>query len=194
MDRILLRFNTKFLEDPSQRKWRVLVNGEEQLAHQIEVRVPCETITEPISTGEIKHHFLCHGYLHWEADFVVKILDYPSHLTMLRDAAAYDAEPVLSQIEFTEPEYFRKQIYKDSRLEIVLACFKRGQQSPLHSHGKSNCAIRCLKGSISHVSNGYQLTLDKGAVHFVNPGHWHEVTSTSDETVLLNFYSPPLEG
>lgn len=60
-DRILIRFNTKFESDPLKRTWRVLVNGEESLAHQVDVRVPCSTITEPIATGEVKHHFLCFG-------------------------------------------------------------------------------------------------------------------------------------
>jgi hypothetical protein len=60
-DRILIRFNTKFASDPLGRTWRVLVNGEEALAHKVEVEVPCSTITEPIATGEVKHHFLCFG-------------------------------------------------------------------------------------------------------------------------------------
>lgn len=64
-DRVLLRFNTKFADDPERRTWRVLVNGKETLAHKVLIKIPCETITEPISTGEIKHHFLCFGKVTW---------------------------------------------------------------------------------------------------------------------------------
>lgn len=66
-DRILIRFNTKFGEDPEQRKWRVLTNGEEKLAHRVDIcGVFTTTVTEPISTGEIKHHFLCDGIVVWK--------------------------------------------------------------------------------------------------------------------------------
>jgi hypothetical protein len=65
-DRILIRFNTKFEEDPDKRKWRVLVNGEERLAHQVDIYAFTTTITEPIATGEIKHHFLCEGCVVWK--------------------------------------------------------------------------------------------------------------------------------
>ncbi len=72
--RILIRFNTKFEEDPLKRKWRVLIDGEESLAHKVQTYGPCETVTEPIATGEIKHHFLCIGFVVWEKDFVANII------------------------------------------------------------------------------------------------------------------------
>lgn len=71
--RILVRFNTKFEDDKLKRKWRVLLNGIEHLAHNVAINVPCETITEPIDTGEIKHHFLCYGNFEINNKFDVKI-------------------------------------------------------------------------------------------------------------------------
>ena len=73
-DRILIRFNTKFAEDPEGRCWRVLVNGEETLAHRVQISVPCETITEAIATGEIKHHFLCDGQVQWGPEHVATVV------------------------------------------------------------------------------------------------------------------------
>lgn len=72
--RILIRFNTKFEEDSLSRKWRVLVDGVESLAHKVKIHGICETITEPIASGEIKHHFLCVGYLIWEDDFEATVI------------------------------------------------------------------------------------------------------------------------
>lgn len=65
-DRILVRFNTKFAEDDLKRNWRVLVNGEETLAHEVKINIPCETIVERIATGEIKYHFLCWGHVSFD--------------------------------------------------------------------------------------------------------------------------------
>lgn len=73
-DRILVRFNTKVADDSEGRAWRVLENGIETLAHKVLIEVPCESITEPISTGEIKHHILCHGNVIWSEDHVATVV------------------------------------------------------------------------------------------------------------------------
>jgi len=63
-DRILVRFNTKWKEDPEGRQWRVLVNGEETLASRVSIRTGSDTVEEPIN-GEQKFHFLCFGKVVW---------------------------------------------------------------------------------------------------------------------------------
>lgn len=72
-DRILVRFNTKHAQDELGRNWRVLINGEETLAHQVYINVPVETIVEPIATGEIKYHFLCWGKAKFSEDHIAVI-------------------------------------------------------------------------------------------------------------------------
>ena len=72
-DRILIRFNTKHSEDAEGRRWRVLVNGEESLAHSVVMHVRVETVTEPIATGEVKDHFLAEGRVEWEPGFVAVV-------------------------------------------------------------------------------------------------------------------------
>src|ERR1700722_701737 len=64
-DRILVRFNTKWKEDPSSRQWRVLVNGTETLAHKESMKTDCETIKEQVE-GEQKFHFMCLGKVTWQ--------------------------------------------------------------------------------------------------------------------------------
>ncbi len=78
MDRILVRFNTKFGDDPDGRRWRVLVNGSERLAHKVVMMIPCETVTEPIVSGEIKDHFLCFGAVDWQSGDVARIVSTAS--------------------------------------------------------------------------------------------------------------------
>jgi hypothetical protein len=65
MDRILIRFNTKHSDDPQGRKWRLLINNQESLAHHISIRIPCETITEEVAPGVTKYHILCYGTVYW---------------------------------------------------------------------------------------------------------------------------------
>lgn len=72
-DRILLTFNTKFEEDPQKRKWKVLVNEVERLAHQIVVIAYAETVVERIPQGEERCSFLCEGRVVWKEGDVALI-------------------------------------------------------------------------------------------------------------------------
>ncbi len=179
----------------------MLINSHEELAHRIEIKVPCETITEPIPSGEIKHHFLCDGYVHWKPDddHVAQILDYPNFHSLTHFALKYDTESVMDQVEFSDDGYFRKSLFKTDGTEIVLVCLKQGQKVERHNHGKSNCVVNCLRGSFDEKlydpsGREYNGTIGDGGLQGVKAGWEHEVVGTSDETVLLNFYSPPLES
>jgi hypothetical protein len=61
---ILVRFNTKWKNDPISRQWRVLVNGKETLAHKVIIQSLSETVEQPVD-GEQKFHFLAYGNIEW---------------------------------------------------------------------------------------------------------------------------------
>jgi len=67
-NRILVRFNTKWEQDPAERQWRILVNGVESLAHRVNIQIPCQTIMEPVEGCE-KYHFLCYGKVEWDGTY-----------------------------------------------------------------------------------------------------------------------------
>jgi hypothetical protein len=50
-NKILIRFNTKWQEDPLKRTWRVLINGEEKLASEVCVEVPSQSTVEDVAPG-----------------------------------------------------------------------------------------------------------------------------------------------
>jgi len=67
-DRILIRFNTTHATDPGKRKWRLLINGKEYLAEEIDILVPGQTTVEKIASGEVKYHILCNGTVSWDGN------------------------------------------------------------------------------------------------------------------------------
>jgi plasmid stabilization system protein ParE len=67
MARILLRFNTKFEQDPKKRTWRVLEDGIERLASHVSIGTNGETIQEDID-GVPKYHILFDGKILWDED------------------------------------------------------------------------------------------------------------------------------
>jgi hypothetical protein len=71
--RILVRFNTKWKEDPEGRKWRVLQDGVETLAHSVNLTIPCTTIQEDVAEGT-RWHFLCWGDVEWDNASNAKIV------------------------------------------------------------------------------------------------------------------------
>jgi hypothetical protein len=73
MNRILIRFNTKWQEDELKRKWRVLENGIETLAHQVHISIPCTTHEEEVPGAGLKWHFLCWGKTTWDGNHHVAI-------------------------------------------------------------------------------------------------------------------------
>lgn len=73
MNRILVRFNTKFEEDTLKRKWRLLIDGEEWLVHKVSITGHCHTIEETIKTGEIKYHIECYGIVSIDNNFFSEI-------------------------------------------------------------------------------------------------------------------------
>lgn len=67
-ERILVRFNTKWKDDPEGRQWRVLINGSETLARGVSIKTGSETVEEEVQ-GEQKFHFLCFGRVLWKEGF-----------------------------------------------------------------------------------------------------------------------------
>lgn len=77
MSRILIRFNTKFEDDPQKRKWRVLEDGVEKLAHKVLISTDAETIQEDVD-GIPKYHIMCHGSVHWTNNDVADVYEEAS--------------------------------------------------------------------------------------------------------------------
>ena len=96
MDRILIRFNTKFEEDPQKRTWRVLVNGQERLAEKILVRAMGETIQEAVN-GVHKYHVMFYGTVTWNGD-IATISNNPENNKYQLDARDQFTQSLLDEI------------------------------------------------------------------------------------------------
>lgn len=74
MSHIQIRFNTEYREGASTVfKWRVLVDGSEEGAREVKIKVPSWTTTDLLETGIVKHHISCEGTVHRCGDGVVEI-------------------------------------------------------------------------------------------------------------------------
>jgi hypothetical protein len=60
---VKIRFNTNYGKLPDQKKWRVLIDGEQIFSEQVEIHCPCKT-SEDIVVGDdgkdvVKFHITC---------------------------------------------------------------------------------------------------------------------------------------
>ncbi len=66
---IKIRFNTeKEKSNPNLPAWRVIINGVEHLAENIQLKAECWTSMDEISPGKFKWHISCKGIPQWDKD------------------------------------------------------------------------------------------------------------------------------
>lgn len=111
---------------------------------------------------------------------------------------------------FWDPQkYTRNLIATDNRtFTLMLLCWDKGQQSPIHDHAGSECWMRIVSGTaieeLYHPPQAEDIPLDlvhrkvhtEGSVCFINDGvGLHRITNGSQDhpLVTLHCYSPPFD-
>jgi cysteine dioxygenase len=109
-------------------------------------------------------------------------------------------------VQFTENRYARNLIYKTPDFEALVLCWRAGQRSPIHDHGRSICAVYIFDGILSadnyrrtpagHLRADYSEDLKAGSVLTIQTTEIHQVSNLQDSANLisLHFYLAPLEN
>ena len=89
-------------------------------------------------------------------------------------------------------DYFRKVIYTDERLQLVLMAIQPNENIPKEVH-QLDQFIRIERGEGKAILNGTELALKDGSVIIVPKGTEHEIinTSSTDVLKLYTIYTPP---
>jgi len=68
--KIQIRFNTDAMKFPEKNlpPWRVLFDGKESLAREVNLSVKSWTSTDTLENGIVKHHVTCEGTPVWSGD------------------------------------------------------------------------------------------------------------------------------
>lgn len=124
-----------------------------------------------------------------------------------------DFIPILKKIIFTMDElredllypenlpYGRNVIFRSENFEAILMNWKPGQSSYIHDHGNSFGVVYVLTDGGNNVAydENYNylgtIPLNPGAFVEVPKGIYHRIENpTSEYSVTLHFYAPPLQG
>lgn len=124
-------------------------------------------------------------------------------LQAMADQLAPDAATLQHHARFDDTGYTRNSLLRNEHVEVLLLCWKPGQQSPIHSHGGSRCAFKVLQGEATEVRYTTQGKAARlASVHHYGQGQAvlartelaHQVLNNHPTRPLmtLHVYSPPL--
>lgn len=94
--------------------------------------------------------------------------------------------------ESSENEYFRKVLYTDERLQLVVMSLKPNEDIGEEAH-QLDQFIRIEKGDGKSVLDGEETVLTDGSVVIIPQGTRHNIINTSSENPLkiYTLYAPP---
>lgn len=137
-------------------------------------------------------------------------------ISQLSETAIEDYTTLLQNFDFnridfkpyeswSNKRYTRNCLYKDDKFEVLLLCWKPGQQTAIHGHDGEDCWVYLLEGEItevfysmdsdhylreerSHLINSQQLT-------FMNDNLGYHKLSASEncKSISLHIYAKPIE-
>ena len=63
-----------------------------------------------------------------------------------------DRDSLAECVNFHERSYQRNRIYRTPGYELLVLCWRSGQRSPIHDHGRSTCGVLILEGVATETS------------------------------------------
>lgn len=107
---------------------------------------------------------------------------------------------------WSKKKYTRNCLYKDANLELILLCWERGQQTPIHGHNGEDCWVLLIEGGMKEVffsknDDGSLLAYSSqvivpNQITFMNDNQgYHKLENDCDgRSVSLHLYAKPIEN
>lgn len=90
--------------------------------------------------------------------------------------------------------YKRTVLFESELFEVVSCEWKRGDVSPMHSHGWSNCAILVVEGEFKNTTvlgfKHEQEIKSQGQTYYTPLGAKHEILCVSEQGKTIHVYTP----
>jgi cysteine dioxygenase len=113
-------------------------------------------------------------------------------------------EDILNQInhtpyiQFDETTYKRTPILQTSEYEVILICWKAGQQTPIHDHPSIGCTLKVLKGCLLEtdicpdtLQPLLQRELSASSIGFKQGSNPLHTLKALEDSISLHLYQPP---
>ncbi len=110
---------------------------------------------------------------------------------------ALEIPQVEERFAFEDETYCRIPIIAKTKYDLLICCWKPGQESPMHGHPEQGCLVKILKGStteeVRYVNGSIEVRCNlPGKVAYINDSiGFHRVwNGTEQNAVSLHLYAP----
>lgn len=100
-------------------------------------------------------------------------------------------------VKYNENNYNRIHLINSAHYELLILCWKPGQETPLHGHPNQGCLIKILVGSLDEEIRSlgkppeFRHHKVNGVSYICDEIGYHKVSNASDENVVsLHLYAP----
>lgn len=126
-------------------------------------------------------------------------------LERLIDGLRLEPEELRAYLRFEDHHYTRNVIQRTAHFEALLLCWRGGQRSRIHDHGRSICGMAMVEGVLSAenylrtpaglIHRDFSEDFKPGSILTIQTTEIHRVSNLRDEDgVSLHFYLPPLQN
>lgn len=106
---------------------------------------------------------------------------------------------------WSSENYTRNCITINDEFELILLCWEKGQQTPIHDHGGEECWVKVIEGSLEEViykeEDGDLMSIRTNTLlpdnisYMVDFMGYHALKNTFDgRTVTLHLYAKPIKS
>ena len=93
--------------------------------------------------------------------------------------------------EFNSADRVRKKLFKTDQLWAEIACYEKGQATPMHQHPFEEEAILVIEGTANMQIDGEEVALPAGSITRFPKGILHDVRNLHDERCVIMFMKIP---
>ncbi|MGS2725146.1 cysteine dioxygenase [Psychroserpens sp. BH13MA-6] len=138
-------------------------------------------------------------------------------IDLLSDSSKDDYSSILNNFNFeaidfgpflnwSDEKYTRNCLYRDSRFELILLCWEKGQETAVHGHDGEDCWVYLLEGQMEEVfyEMNPQKTLERLNAHRVVPKQltfmndrlgYHKLKNIHQgKSMSLHVYAKPIDN
>lgn len=107
---------------------------------------------------------------------------------------------------WSSESYTRNCIFENEKFELILLCWEKGQQTPIHDHGGEECWVKVIQGefkeTIYNVNEAGELKTVKSTIsktgditYMIDFMGFHRLENLSDTRSLsLHLYAKPISS
>jgi cysteine dioxygenase len=143
------------------------------------------------------------------SDFIARLNTYSARIPLPElEALLGELDVTLDELrpclQFAPGHYTRNPIAVGPAYQALVLCWLPGQESVIHDHVGSSCAVRILQGACSEIvyqwqpdgslAESHSCVMPEGRICGTQDADIHMIANyTPDKLVTLHIYSPPLE-